>query len=52
MIIEEKIGRANSVKEMNALRDEVVKVMTPSILKQWQDKYWALKQCPTCGKNI
>lgn len=52
MILEEKIDAAKSVKDMDNLRDDVVATMrtNPSLLKKWQDKYWSLKRCPTCGK--
>jgi hypothetical protein len=54
MTIEEKIAKANSIRAMNLLREEVVQKMktNPSVLKLWQDKYWALKRCPTCGREI
>jgi hypothetical protein len=46
------ISKAKSVGEMNDLRNACVKWMheETSILKEWQDKYWSLKKCPTCGK--
>lgn len=44
---------ANSVRKINELRMSCVKFMKEdsSVLKEWQNKYWSLKRCPTCGKN-
>lgn len=46
------IESAKTVHEMNDLRYACVKWMKVDngVLKTWQDKYWALKTCPTCGK--
>jgi len=46
------INNAKSVDEMDDLRYATVKHMKTDsgILKEWQDKYWSLKICPTCGK--
>lgn len=45
------IQKAKSVSEMDDLRYACVKLMriNHGILKEWQDKYWSLKRCPTCG---
>jgi len=55
--LRQKIQNATTVKQMNQTRMACVKFMKsePSILKEWQTKYWSLKNCPTCGqtrKNI
>jgi hypothetical protein len=46
------IQNAECVNEMDDLRYACVKHMNnhPEILKEWQDKYWSLKRCPTCGR--
>jgi hypothetical protein len=47
------IQDANCVNEMDDLRYACVKFMNnghPDVLKEWQDKYWSLKRCPTCGR--
>ena len=50
--LSKRIASAKTLKEVNELRGEVVDAMkTPGILKQWQDKYWGLKTCPTCGRE-
>jgi len=49
--IKETIENAKNLDEINALRMEVVKSKNDSILKLWQDKYWSMKNCPTCGKE-
>ena len=49
------IQDSKCVNEMNDLRYACVKFMNnghPEILKEWQSKYWALKKCPTCGRNL
>jgi hypothetical protein len=46
------IQDAKKVSEIDDLRYACVKFMDngyPEILKEWQDKYWRLKKCPTCG---
>lgn len=45
VIIRRKIKEANSIKALNALRMDVVKLINPSVLQEWQDKYWAFKKC-------
>ena len=46
------VRKAGSVKALNELRVPVVEFAKPEngLLKFWQDKYWALKRCPDCGK--
>lgn len=54
--ITSKIIDAKNLDEMTALRDEVMKARDSKILKQWQDKWWAItitkysSKCPTCGR--
>lgn len=46
------IQNAKTTNEMDDLRFACVKFMNsghPEVLKKWQDKYWSLKKCPTCG---
>jgi hypothetical protein len=46
------IESAQSINAMDGLRYACVKFMNsgyPEVLKKWQDKYWSLKRCPTCG---
>lgn len=45
------IQKANTLNQMDDLRYACVKFMKTDhdILKLWQDKYWSLKRCPTCG---
>jgi hypothetical protein len=48
-----RIETNTRISEMDDLRYACVKYMNnghPEVLKLWQDKYWALKRCPTCGK--
>ena len=51
MKLKSKIEAANTLKSINKLRLEVVENMTSEngLLELWQDKYWSLKKCPTCG---
>ena len=48
-----KIALAKNVKEIDALREDIAFHMhTDSrVLKIWQDKYWSLRCCPTCGQE-
>ena len=46
MTIIEKIEDARDVKDMDALRCDVVQEKNPAILKMWQDKYWRVRCCP------
>lgn len=51
--LNELINNADCVEEINDLRYACVKLMNnghPEILKIWQDKYWNLRKCPTCGR--
>ena len=53
--LRQRIDTANCVNEINDLRYACVYHMNnghPEILKIWQDKYLALKTCPTCGRQI
>ena len=50
-----KINKASCISEMNDLRWACVKHMNsghPEVTKLWQDKYWRLKKCSACGRNI
>ena len=49
-----KIESATTIRQMNELRMSCVELMkeSPDILKKWQDKYWSLKNCPTCGHSL
>ena len=52
--LRELIQDTKCVNEMNDLRWACVKFMHdgyPEIVKEWQEKYWALKKCPTCGRD-
>lgn len=51
--LRERIQKATTVKQMNEIRDACVKFIESdhSILKEWQEKYWSLKNCPTCGQT-
>jgi hypothetical protein len=44
------IEDACCISELDTLRMACVKFHDSRILKLWQDKYWGMKQCPTCGK--
>jgi len=46
MNIKEKIIKATSVRQMNAIRKEVVEEMhkDKTVLTLWQSKYWKLKR--------
>jgi len=48
------IENATVLKQLNEIRMACVELMKQdsSILKKWQDKYWSLKNCPTCGKTL
>jgi hypothetical protein len=50
--LEHRINTSTTVQDINSVRFAVVELMKtkPSILKMWQDKYWSLVRCPTCGK--
>lgn len=48
--LKDKISKSNNLDSINNLRMDVVKSHNGDILKLWQDKYWSLKRCPTCGK--
>lgn len=51
--LKSRIEQASCIHEMDDLRYSCVKYMNsghPEVLKLWQDKYWSLKRCPTCGK--
>lgn len=52
-MLRQKISEATTLKQINKLRMAVVKLMKkePSLLKEWQAKFWSLKNCPTCGKT-
>jgi hypothetical protein len=43
------IKGACCISELDTLRLACVKFHDSRILKLWQDKYWGMKQCPTCG---
>lgn len=49
MSLKEKIEQATNLKQMNALRMEIVKAKDAVILKLWQDKFWGMKKCSQCG---
>jgi len=51
MELKEKIEKAQNLAEMNELRVEVVQARSNEILLMWQKKYWAMRRCPTCGKE-
>jgi hypothetical protein len=47
------IDNAKTKKDMDALRMAVVKMpsgVKGEILEYWQDKFWKLRRCPTCGR--
>ncbi len=44
------IGKCESVREINELRLTTVKTQNVLVMKLWQEKFWSLKNCPTCGK--
>ena len=50
----ERIEKSATLKEIDSLREDSVFHMhqVPEVLKIWQDKYWSLKICPTCGHEI
>jgi hypothetical protein len=50
--IEHRINTATTVQDINSVRFALVGLMKikPSILILWQDKYWSLVRCPSCGK--
>lgn len=54
MTLRDKITAAKNIRDINALRTEVVAEMKNdhAVLKLWQDKYWSLKTCPTCGHEL
>lgn len=45
------IEKACCRAELNELRLSVVKIHDMSLLKIWQDKYWSMGKCPTCGRK-
>jgi DNA/RNA-binding domain of Phe-tRNA-synthetase-like protein len=47
-----KIENCNSVADCDLLRLDVVRAKDQEVLKAWQDKYWSLKLCPTCGRSL
>jgi len=44
------IEDATSLKELNDMRMDVVQARDKDVLKAWQDKFWAYKKCPECGR--
>ena len=48
-----RIESATKLKQLNEIRMACVALMKQdnSLLKKWQDKYWSLKNCPTCGRT-
>ena len=44
------IENATSLKELNAMRIDIVQAKDKDILKVWQNKFWSYKKCPECGK--
>jgi hypothetical protein len=46
------IEGACCISELDTLRLACVKFHDSWILKLWQDKYWGMKTCPTCGRNV
>ena len=44
------IEDATSLKELNDMRMDIVQAKDGEVLKAWQDKFWAYKKCPECGK--
>ncbi len=52
MSLKEKIFQATNLKQINALRMEVVEAKDAVILKLWQDKFWGMKKCQTCGQSL
>ena len=44
MTLLERIESANTLKEINALRGEVVEVHNSEILQAWQRKFWAMRE--------
>ena len=49
MELEERIEKAKTLKVLNSMRLEVVESKSTEILKLWQDKFWEMKKCRTCG---
>lgn len=50
--LRKKIREAKSVKAINSLRMSCVELMKlyPEVLKMWQNKFYSLTVCPTCGR--
>jgi hypothetical protein len=46
--------RAERITQKPKEQETEVELMgkAPDILKKWQDKYWSLKNCPTCGHSV
>ncbi len=49
--IRQKISEAITLKQINEIRMACVEAMKdePSLLKEWQAKFWSLKNCSACG---
>lgn len=45
------IDQAKTVKELDALRGDVVSILDPETLRAWQAKNQTLKTCPACGRR-
>lgn len=49
-----KIDEAKSLNALNSLRAEVISEIKqdPALLKYWQDRYWGMRTCRTCGHDL